>query len=541
MRGGEFAHLGEQFFFQREDLVFGVEDLALVVLQLGRGEALGVDQSLLALVVGGGQVLVGLGDFDVVAEDVVEADLQRLDAGAGALAGLDLGDDLAAIAAKVAQFVEIGVAAGADGAAIGQVDGRLVGDGLQDAVAGFGDFVQTFVQIAQAGGSLGFESGFQRGDLFERAAQRQHVARVGGPHGDFGQQPLDIQDAAQLFAQFGAQYGLLEQLADRIQPAVDFGAVERWAEQTLAQQAAAHAGPGLIQDVQQSGVVALAGEQRLDQFEVAHGDGVEQHACGAVVIGGTVEVFEGGALRLAQVMQDGARRAHGRRPVGQAASIERQQAEVIAQGAVGVIEAEDPVFEVGAEIARALIFGGEQRQIGGVEDLARAKLFDGGVDFGGVHFGDAELAGGDIHVGHAGAMPDARDGREVVVLVRAEGERIGGGAGRDHARDFALDQFLGERGIFHLVADGYAVALLNEARDVAFSGVIGDATHGDGCALFLVAGGEGDLQLARGEDGVFEEELVEIAEAEEEKGVGHLLFDGVVLPHQRGGWVGGHL
>jgi hypothetical protein len=22
--------------------------------------------------------------------------------------------------------------------------------------------------------------------------------------------------------------------------------------------------------------------------------------------------------------------------------------------------------------------------------------------------------------------------------------------------------------------------------------------------------------------------------------VGHLLFDGIVLPHQRGGWVGGH-
>src|ERR1035441_7104562 len=82
------------------------------------------------------------------------------------------------------------------------------------------------------------------------------------------------------------------------------------------------------------------------------------------------------------------------------------------------------------------------------------------------------------------------------------------------------------------------MSIVTEARDVAFGGVIGDAAHGDGRAFFLVAGGEGDLQLARGEDGVFEEELVKIAEAEEEEGVGHLLFDGVVLPHQRGGSVG---
>jgi hypothetical protein len=92
MRGGELAHLAEQLFFEREDLVLGVENLALVVLQLGRGEALGVDQGLLALVIGGGEVLVGLGDFDVIAEHIIEADLQRLDAGAGALASFDLRD-----------------------------------------------------------------------------------------------------------------------------------------------------------------------------------------------------------------------------------------------------------------------------------------------------------------------------------------------------------------------------------------------------------------------------------------------------------------
>ena len=99
----------EQLLLERQDLLLGVEHLALVVLQLRRGEALGVGQRLLALVVGRRQVQVGARDLDVVAEDVVEPHLQRLDAGALPLARFDLRDVLPAVLAEVAQFVELGV------------------------------------------------------------------------------------------------------------------------------------------------------------------------------------------------------------------------------------------------------------------------------------------------------------------------------------------------------------------------------------------------------------------------------------------------
>ena len=56
-------------------------------------------------------------------------------------------------------------------------------------------------------------------------------------------------------------------------------------------------------------------------------------------------------------------------------------------------------------------------------------------------------------------------------------------------------------------------------------------------ALFLIARGERDFEFARGDHGVFEEELVKIAEAEHQQGVGHLLLDAVVLPHERRGGV----
>ena len=140
----------------------------------------------------------------------------------------------------------------------------------------------------------------------------------------------------------------------------------RGAQQALAQQAAAHAGQGLIEHAEQGGLrlrtAGIGGEDRLDQFEVAHGDGVEHHGIGAIVVGGAVEMVERGALRVAQVVQDGAGGADGGGTIGQAAAIEREQLEVIAQGAVGVVEREDPVFELGADEARAgAIFAGEER------------------------------------------------------------------------------------------------------------------------------------------------------------------------------------
>ena len=113
--------------------------------------------------------------------------------------------------------------------------------------------------------------------------------------------------------------------------------------------------------------------------------------------------------------------------------------------------------------------------------------------------------------------------------------RVGGGAGRDDAGDFAPNQFLAGRRFFDLIADGNAISAPDQARDVAFGRMIGHAAHGYSGAFLFVAGGEGDFQFARGEDGVIEEELVEIAQAEHEQGAGNLLFDGVVLPHQRRG------
>ena len=153
-------------------------------------------------------------------------------------------------------------------------------------------------------------------------------------------------------------------------------------------------------------------------------------------------------------------------------------------------------------------------------------------------FCGAKIAGREVEKGESGSVVGEVDGSEVVALLGGEGW-IEGGAGSEDASDFAADDFFGELRILHLVADGDAVALAQEAGDVVFGSVVGDAAHGD-VALF-VAGGEGELELAGSGFGVVEEELVEVAEAKEEQGVGMLAFGGQVLAHERSLGVGRRL
>src|SRR5580658_8301732 len=103
------------------------------------------------------------------------------------------------------------------------------------------------------------------------------------------------------------------------------------------------------------------------------------------------------------------------------------------------------------------------------------------------------------------------EGGEEIVLGLIE-SGVEGGAGSQDSGDFAANYLLGELGVFHLFADGDAEAFAQQALQVSLSRVVGDAAHGDGA--FAVTGGEGDLQLPGGGDGVVVEEFVEVAHAE---------------------------
>ena len=104
----DVAKVQEQRVLQLLGLFVGRKHLLLVFLQLRRDVTLGVLNRLLADVLGGNLFAVGVGDFDVVAENLVEADFQVRDAGPLGLLGLVAGDPLLAAAGQLAQGVQLG-------------------------------------------------------------------------------------------------------------------------------------------------------------------------------------------------------------------------------------------------------------------------------------------------------------------------------------------------------------------------------------------------------------------------------------------------
>src|SRR5208282_5961302 len=110
---------GEELQLQLAQARLRRKNLAFQFLQSRRGEALGADQRLLALVVGRSAIEMALGYLDVVAEDAVVTDLERGDAGARARG-------------ERAQLVDLGVEAAMDDVAVARIYRRLVADGRVD-------------------------------------------------------------------------------------------------------------------------------------------------------------------------------------------------------------------------------------------------------------------------------------------------------------------------------------------------------------------------------------------------------------------------
>ena len=131
----------------------------------------------------------------------------------------------------------------------------------------------------------------------------------------------------------------------------------------------------------------------------------------------------------------------------------------------------------------------------------------------------------------AGRQHGSQERRRTCIQVGDIGQR----ARRDHARHLALDQPLGRLRVLDLIADRDAESLADQAGDVSVGGMERDAAHRDaGSGGVLRARGEGQLEGSRRDHRVFVEQLVEVAHAEEQQGVGVLALRVLELTHRRG-------
>ena len=139
------AQGGEEFKFERLVAVARGQNLLLKVFEFFGDVALAVHERLLADVRFGHKLLEGVRDLDIVAEDLVVADLQRADAGLFLLARLDVGEKPLAARQNLVQAVDFGIVALADEAALAHGKRRLVDERVADALRHIGERVELVV------------------------------------------------------------------------------------------------------------------------------------------------------------------------------------------------------------------------------------------------------------------------------------------------------------------------------------------------------------------------------------------------------------
>ncbi len=115
----------------------------------------------------------------------------------------------------------------------------------------------------------------------------------------------------------------------------------------------------------------------------------------------------------------------------------------------------------------------------GDQDLRGSDALELRAGVGDGRFHHREAARGERQPGEAqrAAVPVQRE--EHVVALFLEQRRVGQRAGRDDARDLALDRALGRGRIADLLADGDRLAELHQPRQVLVHRVVGHAGHLD--------------------------------------------------------------
>ena len=511
-----FAHLQEKVVLQLGRPLLGAEDLRLHRLQLLRDEPFAVGDRLLAHVVARDLREVGLGHLDVVAEDGVEPDLQRRDAGAGRLVLLELGEPVLAAARRRAQLVQLGAEAVTDDPAFFHRERWVVGDGaaeqlderrqlgqlpgqlFQQRERDLGDirhglFVQGHLVGRHRGTGTGRrtdarEQRAERRDLFLGEAQRDEVAGVAGPEAEAGERALEVAHIGETRAE-GLQHGRSgDPRGDRVLSAMDRRRRGERLGEPIAEPSRAHRRGGAVQRGEERGVPHRVAVERFEHLEVAQRRRVEHEIVRDLVEAEPREMRQVAAEMVCEVMEHRACRADGGGTVPQAETVERRDLEMFAQREDGGLGLEGPVV-VAAQLGAGS--GPRRKHARGVigsdgtaDDPGERARFRGQDQFRGtqalqlreqglrlVELGHAEVAGGEVDDGEAEGLAVREDGGEEVVPLGLQQALVEVRARREDRGDRARDELAGPR-LLGLVADGDLAAVLEQATDVVVRRVV---------------------------------------------------------------------
>ncbi len=487
-----------------------------------------------------------------------------------------------------AQLVDARVEAVPDGAAVACQGRGVVGERCLDRRAQVGEIVQfRDARLRTSGAWSSCRIIRSRGTAPSDCLERDQIPGTGRSERGPRNKPLEVLHRLERLPELPSLGRLEGEVLHRVEAIPHAFEREERPQEPGAQRPAAHRGDRPVDLVQEGPApAALAG---LHHLEVPQRDGIDHQRVGRLPEGGGAHVREVHLLRVAQVADQPAGRANGKRVRLEAEGVQAARPELLDQAGARRLDLETPGFdgrhgraarrdrrevfceaEVGRhdDLARAQdahLVGqrleADRAEVLGARELAGRQVDEGDADSlelnGNVRVGAGRRPGGLCRNRSVARQLRERRGRSAAAgwscgparqrkrgrerhqerrLAGVEIRGVGEGARRHHPHDLSAHQPLCLPRVLDLLADRHPEALLHEAREIPIHGVIGHAAHRDCTARrVLAARGQRQLQRARGDQRILEKGLVEVAHPEKDDGVPVLTLGLEVLPH---GWRG---
>ena len=262
-----FTDFPKELVFQGEHPFLAGENLDFKFLQLRRNIAFGIDQGLFAHVIVRHRFRIGVGNFEIVTEDLRIADF-HLNARLFLFPFFHFLEEGVAVGSNGTDFIEIGVKAVADNAAIADDQARIVLDATAEEVIDFRMLRQGAIEALQEVTVGAGENALYSRDDAQGFAQGHHVLRAGCTRFDARQNAFEIINPVEGRVQVLAHDFPLDQFFYGVLPTRNVGNAHERRFQPFAQETAAHGGPRLVEDVEK-GPLAAAVADVLRNFQMA--------------------------------------------------------------------------------------------------------------------------------------------------------------------------------------------------------------------------------------------------------------------------------
>ena len=473
----------------------------------------------------------------MIAEHAIVADLERRDARAVAIARFERRDRLAPVARGLAQSIECGVIAFGDIAALRGIDRR----GFDQRARQFIDERAMTIEPRKQPRKQWRQIGAQRKPLAqeactaERIAKLRQIARPAAPRDETPERAARVGQRAQSGTQIGAPQGIARQRIDEIEPIENRTLVGERTCKVVGKQPRPPRGHRTVDRAEQAAVARTG--HGADKLQALARRCVDRHPVARAVPHGRLQKDHPAGADMVEIGGD---RAHG--------------GDFTAREIAEAVERLHPEQRLEPFLPRAT------RELGGgaANDLARRRrrLFvrrladqqfgrgqprQFGIDRFAPHRNDLEPPGRDIGGGD-GDQPFAADFGKRRKPVRAapfEQRLFGQRARRDEAHDVARDERLrsaarlGLGGGFDLFGDRDAVAGADQAGEIGFGRMDGDAAHRHRLAAMLAARGQRDVERGGRCLGIVKKQFEEIAHAVEEQAIAGLFLQRPILRHHR--------